>query len=65
MGALVMGFASCKKDCKCTVTTSDDKTSLYEYGQISHTECGAKTAVLEQQYAAAGASLKKIDCRLQ
>ncbi len=64
MGALVLGFASCKKECNCTVTLKDGQSSSYSYGKISHTECGAKTDELEKTYAATGANIKQIKCNL-
>lgn len=64
MGALVLGFTSCHKECNCTVTLKDGQSSSYAYGKISHTECGAKNKELEQHYAAIGADLKQIDCNM-
>jgi len=64
LGALVLGFTSCHKECNCTVTLKDGQSSSYAYGKISHTDCGAKTKELEQHYAAIGADLKNIDCKM-
>lgn len=60
MGAIVMGFASCKRDCVCTVTAQDGTTQTYPRGKMSAQECGNQTDVMENGYAGA---VKKIDCR--
>ncbi len=64
MGALVLGFTSCHKECNCTVTLKDGQSSSYAYGKISHTECGEKNKELEQRYSAAGADIKQINCSM-
>ena len=64
LGALILGFTSCHKECNCTVTLKDGQTTSYSYGKISHTEWGEKNQKLEQTYAAAGANLQQIKCSM-
>jgi hypothetical protein len=62
MGAIVLGFASCKRECTCTVTLKDGSSTSYSQGKMTDSECGKKVDELEKTYSQAGADLKNINC---
>lgn len=61
MGAIVFGFASCKRNCVCTVTFQDDTSTTYSQGTMSAKECGNQTDKITDKLPAG--TYKKIDCR--
>jgi hypothetical protein len=62
MGAIVMVFASCKRECVCTVTAQDGTSQTYQRGKMSAQECGNQIEKMEAGYAG---TAQKIDCRHQ